>query len=250
MAAGTHTLNLGDDELLPAWKSVIELSGAMETSELTIIGGLMVYLHASRGGVAMPRSTDDADFLVDALVNNAGLIAFAAAARTLDFELKVNGRHAYRFVHADGRKLDVMVPDHLPERIRPRLSRLPALEAAAGQQAIDRRDLYELGFSSGRRVVIGVPDELGALVAKGAAFLIDQRDPERHVQDAATILASITDASVLDYGRSTRSDRQRLRVLGTQLSDSASRHWVGLQPDDRSRGLLNLALVLRAMRAD
>lgn len=52
-----------------------------------------------------------------------------------------------------------------------RLAQRPALEVPAGQQAIDRRDVYTLTFSSGRSVTVGVPDEVGALVAKGAAYL-------------------------------------------------------------------------------
>jgi hypothetical protein len=249
MAGNAHALDLGDDGLLPAWQSVIALSEVMDTSELTIIGGLMVYLHARRGGIEMPRSTNDADFLVNVIVNGGSLTAFAAAVRQIGFELKRDERYAYRFVHADGRKVDVMVADHLPSRTLPRLSRLPALEVDGGQQAIDRRDSYTLRFTA-TEVAVGVPDEIGALVAKGAAYLIDPRNPGRHLDDGATLLASITDASELDYSRSTQGDRRRLGAIKAKLADSTSVHWVNLSVDARARGQMNLALVTAAMRAE
>jgi len=246
MAARTHTLNLGDDDGLPAWQTVIGLSEVMDTSRLTIIGGLMVYLHASRGGVQMPRSTDDAGVLLDMIVHRDGLSAFSRAVKRLGFELRREAPYAYRFHHPDGRKVDAMVPDHLPSGIHPRLDRKPALEAPAGQQAIDRRDAYTLEFRGGRLVTVGVPDEIGALVAKGAAFLIDRRDRDRHLDDAATLLASITDASELDYTRSSTNDRRRLRAIRERLSDETAPHWIDLDSDSRTRGRLNRTPVMRA----
>ncbi|NUU08589.1 hypothetical protein [Leifsonia sp. C5G2] len=247
MAAIAHTLNLGDDDLLPAWESVKGLSEVMNTGELTIVGGLMVYLHATRGGITMPRSTDDADFLVDALVDRGSLTALAAAMRQLGFQLKDDERYAYRFIHPDGRKIDAMVPDHLPKNLTIRLQRKPALEVPAGQQALDRRELYQLTFNSGAVVTVGVPDEIGALVAKGAAYLTDQRDPGRHLEDAATLLASIEDASALDYSRSTKNDRARLRAIKENLTDATAAPWVNLDDQARLRSRVNLELVMTAM---
>ncbi|MDN4613757.1 hypothetical protein P5G50_04755 [Leifsonia sp. F6_8S_P_1B] len=247
MAALTHQLNLGDDDQLAAWKTVIALSEVMDTRELTIVGGLMVYLHATRGGLTMPRSTDDADFLVNAMVHRGGLTDFAVAVGKLGFQLKDDEQFAYRFVHTDGRKIDAMVPDHLPSRINIRLQRKPALIVPAGQQAIDRRDEYQLSFNSGANVTVGVPDEIGALVAKGAAYLIDQRNPGRHLDDAATLLASITDASELDYSRSSKNDRARLRTIRDHIADETAAPWVNLDAAARAQGRMNLELVMTAM---
>ncbi len=247
MAGNAHALNLGDDDLLPVWQTVIALDEVMDASELTIVGGLMVYLHARRGGIEMPRSTDDADFLLNAIVKKGSLISFASAVYQIGFELKRDEKYAYRFLHADGRKIDVMVADHLPNLTLPRLSHLPALEVDGGQQAIDRRDIYTLRFTA-TEVTVGVPDEIGALVAKGAAYLVDHRDPGRHLDDGATLLASITDASGLDYSRSTTGDRRRLRAINANLADTTAVHWVNLSVDARARGQMNLALVMTAMR--
>lgn len=123
MASVTHPLNLGDDDLLPVWKTVIARSRTMDASALMLIGGLMVDLHAARGGVEMPRSTDDADFVVNAIADPGGLTAFSASASRLGFALKRDERYAYRFLHADGRKIDVMIPDHLPRHSERRSTR-------------------------------------------------------------------------------------------------------------------------------
>lgn len=56
---------MGDDDLLPAFRTVIEVAGAGIGGKLTLVGGLIVAVHARRAGVAMNRSTDDMDALVD-----------------------------------------------------------------------------------------------------------------------------------------------------------------------------------------
>lgn len=247
MAGKTYSINLGDDELLPAWQTVIDMSSVTATADLTIVGGLMTYLHAGRGGIEMPRSTDDADVLVDYYVNASSLSDLSISLHRIGFVIKADSRYAYRFLHPDGRKVDVMVADHLPSHMRPRISRRPALEAPAGAQAIRRRDTYRLTFRTRPEVLVGVPDEIGALVAKGAAYLIDSRDKGRHLDDAATLLASITDASQLDYGEVSKNDRRRLSLIKQQLSDPSNAHWLNLESDARSRGHMNLSLVSNAM---
>ena len=116
-------------------------------------------------------------------------------------------------MHSDGRKVDILVADHLPSRMRPRLAQRAAFAAPAGEQAIRRRDVYTLIFNGGARVVLGVPDELGALVVKGAAYLVDHRDRGRHLDDAAVLLACVADPSELAYETMSANDRRRLRAI-------------------------------------
>lgn len=217
MAGRTLTVEMADDDLLPAWRTVVELSEAGVSAEWTLVGGLMVAAHARRARVVMRRPTDDVDVLVDYMTNRASLSQARVVLRRIGFELGSDERHAYRFRHEDGRKLDLMVADHLPSRIEPRLDRRPAFAAPSGEQAIRRRDIYRLQFSSGSVADVGVPDELGAIVAKGAAWLVDRRDRERHLDDAAVLLASIRDASVLDYQSLSKNDRKRIRAVTDEL---------------------------------
>jgi hypothetical protein len=239
---------MGDEDLLPVWQTVIELGRTGITSRLTLIGGLMVAVHATRSGVLMRRPTDDVDALVDYLVDRQSLTEAWVALAAIGFEVSLDDRHAYRFCHGDGRKVDVMVADHLPSRMRPRLARRPAFAAPAGEQAIRRRDLYRLVFARGADIEIGVPDEFGALVAKGGAYQVDRRDRDRHLDDAAVLLASIDDASALDYASASANDRRRVAGIAAHLGDERHRSWTGLDAADRRQAQMNLALIMGALR--
>ncbi|AYG04209.1 hypothetical protein [Gryllotalpicola protaetiae] len=236
---------MGDDDMLPAWQTVAELSRTDVARDLVLVGGLMVHAHAARGGVIAPRSTNDADFLVNYVTARSTLIGARSSLAGLGFKLDGDGVYAYRWLHEDGRKVDVMVPEHsLPPAAR--LSRRPALEVPAGRQAIQRRDTYRIQFNLGVGIEIGVPDELGALVAKAAAFLVDQRDRERHLGDSATLLASVTDASALDYASLNKSDKRRLHAMHKQLADGSHAGWAVLEEADRAHGRFNLDVIAAA----
>ncbi len=165
----------------------------------------------------------------------------------IGFELGSDEKHAYRFRHEDGRKLDLMVADHLPSRMEPRLDRRPAFAAPSGEQAIRRRDAYQLQFSSGAIAHVGVPDELGALVAKGAAWLVDRRDRRRHLDDSAVLLACVLDASELDYESMSKDDRKRIRSITEELLEPAHVAWVNVDPADRERGMFTLRLIRQVL---
>lgn len=247
MGETERVISLTGDETLPAWRSVIELDQAGLSEALTLVGGLMVYAHARAAGLSSPRPTADADVLVDVITARPTLNEVSAGLRLMGFELVTEYATAYRFRHPDDRIIDMMVADHLPAHVRARLAGRPAFQAPAGQQAINRREVWQLEFSSDLRCRIGVPNVLGALVAKGAAWIADNRNPERHLQDVATLLAAIQDASAIDYTL-TASDRRRLRAVRNPLSNPAQAAWSLLDARERLRGQQNLELVARAAR--
>lgn len=247
MAGRTLTVDMADDDLIPAWRTVIELAESGASEEWTLVGGLMVAAHARRAGVIMRRPTDDVDVLVDYVANRSSLSQARTALMQIGFELGGDEKHAYRFRHEDGRKLDLMVADHLPSRMEPRMDRRPAFAAPSGEQAIRRRDSYLLQFVSGATAQVGVPDELGALVAKGAAWLVDQRDRRRHLDDSAVLLACVLDASELDYDSMNKNDRKRIRAVTHELLDPAHVSWVNVDPVDRERGMFNLRLIRQVL---
>jgi hypothetical protein len=171
MAGAALTVDMADDDLLPAWQTVVEVAGTGIAENLTLVGGLMVAVHARRADVVMRRPTDDMD------------------------------------------------------------------------EAIDRRDLCTLTFTSGASVELGVPDELGVLVAKGAAYLVDNRDRGRHLDDAAVLFACVSDASELDYEGMSQNDRRRLRAVLEPVGSDAHSSWVALDDGARARGLMNAHLI-------
>lgn len=79
MAGRTVTVDMHDDELIPAWRTVIELAEAGISERWTLVGGLMVAAHARRAGVIMRRPTDDVDALVDYATDRSSLADARAA---------------------------------------------------------------------------------------------------------------------------------------------------------------------------
>lgn len=92
-----------------------------------------------------------------------------------------------------------------------------------------------------------MPDDFGALVAKGAAWLVDRRNRDRHLDDIAVLLACVQDASELDYASASANDRKRINAVTGPLSDGSHPAWTNLDEADRRHGLLNLVLIRRAL---
>ena len=106
-----------------------------------------------------------------------------------------------------------MVADHT--RPPPRHSRRDVLPVEGGRQAIDRRALFAL---RGQDVELFAPDLHGAVVLKAAAHRVDQRDRDRHLVDAVTLLACIADTDAI-VSTLKGSDRQRLQHLLRALDE-------------------------------
>lgn len=74
-------------------------------------------------------------------------------------------------------------------------------------------------------VTLSIPDVLGALVLKGAAYIEDSRDVGRHLDDAAVLACTATDP-VGDRTRMIGSDRRRVTALWKALQDENHRSWL------------------------
>lgn len=70
----------------------------------------------------------------------------------------------------------------------------------------------------GAATTVSVPRPLGAVILKAAAFLADGREPARHLEDAAMLLACIEDPFA-EREVLAGSDRKRLLVLQRALAD-------------------------------
>jgi hypothetical protein len=206
----------------------------------------MVQLHARRAAIQPPRATKDVDLIADVLTNRSSLISIAGSLGAIGFEAVVpGGRNAplHRYARGD-EQVDVMVADHLPPGIRPKLRQRPAFAVEGGAQALNRRDTFIVSSASGS-ISISAPDVLGALVGKGAAFMVDSRDRGRHLEDAAVLLASIESVGGLDLALNA-SDRKRLGVIASELTDPLHQGWLILDDAQQSRGQRNLALLTQA----
>ena len=81
-------------------------------------------------------------------------------------------------------------------------------------------------------VVFSIPDVLGALVLKGAAYVEDSRDRDRHLDDAAVLACAVTDP-IGDRARMIGSDRRRIEALWKVLQDVDHRSWIAIGTDAR-----------------
>lgn len=246
MAGQTHAVDIGDDDLLPPWTTVFAVARAIDVSDWVLVGGLMVQLHARRASIPPPRATKDVDLIADVQTNQGSFGSIDSALTGIGFEVAVPDARTspiYRFTRGE-EQVDVMVADHLPSGMKPRLRARPAFAVDVGAQALNRRDTFVVSSTSGT-ITIAAPDVLGALIGKGAAFMVDQRDRGRHVEDAAVLLASIESIGELDLTLNA-NDRKRLRALASELDLTLHPAWLSLGGRDTVRVQRNLALLREA----
>jgi len=242
MAGETHAVDIGDDDLLPPWSTVFDIIEATDTDDWVLVGGLMVQLHARRAGIPPPRATKDVDLVVDVAANNSGMTIIASALTRIGFEPVIpfsRKEPIYRFQRSRER-VDIMVADHLPSQLKPRFMMRPAFAVTAGEQSLRRRERFVV-TSTTRTVTLGAPDVLGALIGKGAASIVDSRDPGRHLDDAAVLLASIESVGDLDLTHLSANDRKRLTTIASTLGGVAHPAWLNLNAPQRAKARRNLA---------
>lgn len=218
------------------WPNVFELAGALPTSKWTLVGGLMVQAHAMAHGIEAIRPTADLDVLLHIEIEPAVVSEAHNALSELGYELQPpfdrKGPH-YRYERGE-EKVDVMSADHAAPKVRRSLRGQPMFAVEGGTQALLRTLIYEMQTRDGR-CEISVPDELGALVLKGAAHTVDARDAGRHLFDAAVLAACVVD-SVAERDRLRGSDRKRLEHLARALADPRHRAWLVLDESRRVAG--------------
>lgn len=223
---------VGDD---PLWKAVIEIAAPLRPGEWLLIGGQMVALHGYIAGVAPPRTTTDIDIVADVLVHRDALQRCAAALEAVGLEAQpsIAGKSLQRF-SGERAVVDLVVPDHLPTHIAPRLRGYPAVSITGSRRALNRAARVPVTLGDLSADVI-TPDQQGAIVLKARAASADRRDNERHLSDIAFLCSLVNDplqlASQLD-----RNERKSLRRVAVP-HDASSPPWVLLDPGARDDAL-------------
>lgn len=192
----------------------------------------------------MVRPTEDLDVLLHIEISAAVVTRADRAIARLGYSLQepVDARRQtsphYRYSRPSplgSESIDVMAPDHAPPSATQRLRGRPMFAVEGGTQALSRTMTYRVETDTGDVITLSVPDELGALVLKGAAYSVDRRDGERHLMDASVLAACITDHAA-QLTRLGGSDRRRLRKLATALADPMHPAWLALDPQMRMAG--------------
>lgn len=207
----------------PPWPLALELADAFPAGAWSLIGGLMVQLHAVHAEVDIPRATVDVDMILHVETFMTWQRS-AAVLGSLGFVLReplARKGPAHRFLRGDD-VIDVLVADHVgPWALAQRTGNRDLVRAPGGTSALRKTVDCRVHRTDGRVSCLSVPDVLGALTLKGGAFEGDSRDRGRHLEDAVVLLSTVEDADEIheDRTRWTNRDSHRLRVLSRNLPD-------------------------------
>ena len=230
------------------WPNVAELARVLPSDRWTLIGGLMTQLHAIHHGIDAVRPTNDVDIVLHIETARGTPNATAAALESLGYEMKENvdprNNVGHRFTRGDTHVdvvssddadvVDVVVADHAAPSVDERMRRMDMVKVPGGTQALRRTVNYRLEIEEGEITTISVPRPFGALILKAAAYATDSRVPERHLFDAAVLLACIENPLAEREGFAG-SDRSRLLVLERELVEG-HRAWLRMPVQDARRG--------------
>lgn len=212
----------------PPWPQLIEIVQAIPHTQWTLVGGLMVQLHAAYAGLTLTRPTRDVDMILHIETGAATFSGVRNQLEQLGYALRepMGEGPVHRFVRGPdvAETVDVMVADRLPPKWHPKVLRRPVFAVPGGTSALRKTVNCEVDTGE-TTVVLSVPDVLGALVLKGAAYIDDTRDRGRHLDDAAVLACAATDP-VGDRARMIGSDRRRITALWEVLQDESHRSWL------------------------
>lgn len=220
------------------WDIVIDVAKSLPLGSWTLVGGLMTKVHALLEGYES-RATVDVDMLVDVMSSTANISRVVACLRNLGFKPQEPGFHHSPFYRMtrNADVVDVLLADHLPKSKlqQATFNGWPLMEVAGGAQAQERRIEVEVAYDSGT-CQIYVPDRLGAIILKCAAYMNDTRLRERHLEDIA-LLVSLPFDLAAELDRLHGSDKKRLRAAARALSDSHAPAWMMLPQNLRTQGM-------------
>jgi predicted nucleotidyltransferase len=214
------------------WPDVAELAAVLPSEKWTLVGGLMTQLHVVHHGLGVVRPTNDVDIVLHVETTRGVAAAAAAALESAGYRLldSVDPRQntAHRFVRDDstvdlvgGRvtpaaTVDVLRADHAAPAVVETLRGREMVAIDGGTQALRRTVNARVELAPGVVTTISVPRPFAAVVLKAAAYVADARDPDRHLHDAAALLACIEDPFA-ERGEFGGSDRGRLLRLEQAL---------------------------------
>lgn len=236
------------------WPNVAEIEAVLAHEKWTLVGGWMTQLHGIHRGIDTLRPTNDVDIVLHVETTRGVAAETASALESLGYEFapSIDERHhtAHRFkrgqstvdlVSSAPDVVDVLVADHPAPSVVEKLRGRTMVAIEGGTQALKRTINARLEIVPGRTTTVSVPSPFGAVILKAAAYQTDSRDKERHLLDAALLLAVIENPYA-ELERFTGSDRARLQTLLRALPDDA-REWRSLSAGWRTDGQAALRIL-------
>jgi predicted nucleotidyltransferase len=236
------------------WPNVAEIEALLPHQKWTLVGGLMTQLHGIHRGIDALRPTNDVDIVLHVETSRGVAAATATVLESLGYRLtpSIDDRNntAHRFKRGESAVdmvssgpdvVDVLVADHAAPSVVEKLRGRTMVAIEGGTQALRRTINARLKIEPGHTTTVSVPSPFGAVILKAAAYQTDSRDRERHLQDAALLLAVIEDPYV-ERDQFAGSDKARLQTLVHSLPDGA-REWQSLPADWRASGQAALRIM-------
>lgn len=190
----------------------------------------MTQLHTIHHGLGIVRPTNDVDIVlhIETMRGVPNAVATALEGLGYHFQPSIDARSniAHRFVRgtigvdlvgsaAEG-QVDILIADHPAPRVIEKLRGRDMVRIEGGTQALSRTINAQLEIIPSTTATISVPRPFGALILKAAAYTTDSRDRDRHLFDAAALLACIDDPFA-ERDNFTGSDRRRIATLASKL---------------------------------
>ncbi len=236
------------------WPNVAEIESVLSHEKWTLVGGLMTQLHAVSRGIDTLRPTNDVDIVLHVETTRGLPAETALALESIGYEFAppMGGRNdiAHRFkrgisavdvVISTLDVVDVLVADHAAPSVMQKLRGHTMVAIEGGTQALKRTVNARLNIVPGQTTTVSVPSAFGAVILKAAAYQIDSRDRERHLLDAALLLAVIEDPYA-ERKQFSGSDKRRLQTLLEALPEDAP-EWRTLPVERRMDGQVALRIL-------
>lgn len=251
------------------WPDVAELAAVLPADRWTLVGGLMVQLHTVHAGVGIVRPTNDVDIVLHIEIERGVPRRAAEALESIGYRLQAavdpRDNTAHRWVRqgqiiditggvlhagsddlADERRtqqVDVLAADHSAPAVVETMRGRDMVRIEGGTQAL-KRTINAVLSIEGHVATLSVPRPFAAVILKAAAYTRDSRDRDRHLYDAAALLACIEDPFA-EIGGLGGSDRGRLHTLAKRLPDTHPA-WQALSTEDRTIGQASLRVLAAA----
>lgn len=212
----------------------MELATKIPSDQWTLVGGLMVQLHATAAGLPVSRATTDVDMVLHIETEATTAPKMHHALRALGYEIEHSidkDAPAHRFLRGN-QQVDVMIADHTAPRNITKMAGREPFQIEGGTQALQRTVNVAITGDDGVKTQLSIPNLHGVLVLKRAAFMTDSRDRGRHLDDAAVLCACIKDPYSIVEARHG-SDRKRFKALFAALESPTHHGWMQLEEANR-----------------